>query len=169
MPQPDQNASKAKRSVASSAASALGFREARREDIPAIVALLADDALGANRDGPQLMTNYLSAWEAMAAQKGNALIVATLSEEVVGVLQLTLIPGLSRGGMLRGQIESVRVSSKHRGYRIGQQLLAHAIDIARSAGCGLVQLTSDKQRTDALRFYAQLGFVASHEGLKLTL
>ncbi len=159
----------AKVDTAPPCASPLRFREAERDDLAAIVALLADDTLGASRDGEHFMQDYVSAWDAIHAQRGNMLIVATLEQAVVGVLQLTLIPGLSRGGMLRGQIESVRVSSSHRGHRIGQQLFAHAIELARNAGCGLVQLTSDKQRTDALRFYTQLGFVASHEGFKLTL
>jgi len=88
---------------------------------------------------------------------------------VIAVLQLTLIPGLSRGGMLRAQIESVRVSNLYRGQGIGKRLLDYAINQARIAGCGMVQLTSDKQRRDALRFYEGLGFTASHEGFKLLL
>lgn len=149
--------------------STLEFREAQQSDLPAIIKLLSDDPLGATRDGLQHMAAYEAAFRAIRAQEGNILIVATIGEEIVGVLQLTLIPGLSRAGMLRAQIESVRVSSQHRGQRIGRALFQHAIEQARNAGCGLVQLTSDKQRTDALRFYEDLGFQASHEGLKLLL
>jgi ribosomal protein S18 acetylase RimI-like enzyme len=102
------------------------------------------------------------------AQEGNTIIVALIDEDIVGMLQLTLIPGLSRAGMLRAQIESVRVSSKHRGKKIGHALFEHAIGLAKQAGCGLVQLTTDKQRPDALRFYEALGFKATHEGMKLS-
>ena len=147
----------------------LNFREAQHEDLPTIVEMLSDDPLGATRDGLQCLSVYTHALDTVNAQAGNSVIVATLDDEVVGVLQLTIIPGLSRGGMLRAQIESVRVSGKHRGQRIGKALFEHAIEQASNAGCGLVQLTSDKQRTDALRFYEELGFAASHEGLKLSL
>lgn len=147
----------------------LSFREAQHDDLPTIIAMLSDDTLGATRDGMQCLSVYTQALEAINAQVGNSVIVAIMEGEVVGVLQLTMIPGLSRGGMLRAQIESVRVSSRHRGQRLGKALFDHAIERARKAGCGLVQLTSDKQRTDALRFYEELGFVASHERLKLSL
>lgn len=145
------------------------FREAQKADLPAIATLLSDDVLGASRDGVQHLTAYAAALEAIQAQKGNFIIVAVLGAEVVGMLQLTLIPGLSRGGMLRAQIESVRVSGKHRGQKIGHALFEHAIGLAREARCGLVQLTTDKQRQDALRFYERFGFTASHEGMKLSL
>lgn len=147
----------------------LSFRQAEQGDLPFIAALLSDDALGSSRDGAQHLAAYAKALEAIRAQKGNSIIVAVLGAEVVGMLQLTLIPGLSRGGMLRAQIESVRVSGKHRGQKIGHALFTHAIGLARAAHCGLVQLTTDKQRPDAMRFYEQLGFTASHEGMKLSL
>lgn len=147
----------------------LFFREAQQDDLPTIAELLSDDALGANRDGLHLLPMYTAALEAVKAQVGNSVIVAVLDDEIVGILQLTMIPGLSRGGMLRAQIESVRVSGKHRGQGIGQELFTHAIELARTASCGLVQLTSDKQRPDAIRFYEGLGFTASHEGFKLPL
>ena len=147
----------------------LTFRDAETADLPALAELLADDQLGVSRDGPQYLPAYMAAFRDVQAQAGNSIIVAVINSEVVGMLQLTLIPGLSRGGMLRAQIESVRVSSNHRGRKIGQALLAHAIDLARDAGCGLVQLTTDKQRHDAHRFYEGLGFTASHEGMKLVL
>lgn len=147
----------------------LTFREARQTDLPALAQLLSDDTLGASRDGPQHLDAYTTALAAVQAQAGNSIIVATLDAEVVGMLQLTLIPGLSRGGMLRAQIESVRVADKHRGHKIGHALFAHAIRLAREAGCGLVQLTTDKRRRRALQFYETLGFKASHEGMKLSL
>ncbi|HLV29244.1 MAG TPA: GNAT family N-acetyltransferase [Burkholderiaceae bacterium] len=146
----------------------LVFRDADKADLPALAALLADDVLGAQRDGPQHMDAYIAAFDAVQAQAGNTIIVALIDEDIVGMLQLTLIPGLSRAGMLRAQIESVRVSSKHRGKKIGHALFEHAIGLAKQAGCGLVQLTTDKQRPDALRFYEALGFKATHEGMKLS-
>lgn len=146
----------------------LVFRDADKADLPALAALLADDVLGAQRDGPQHMDAYIAAFDAVQAQAGNTIIVALIDEDIVGMLQLTLIPGLSRAGMLRAQIESVRVSSKHRGKKIGHALFEHAIGLAKQAGCGLVQLTTDKQRPDALRFYEALSFKATHEGMKLS-
>lgn len=153
----------------SAEAKSLRFRKARHDDLPTIIAMLSDDPLGATRDGMHDLSTYARALDAINAQPGNSMIVTTLRDEIVGILQLTMIPGLSRGGMLRAQIESVRVSGNYRGQRIGKALFQHAIEQARDAGCGLVQLTSDKQRTDALRFYEELGFAASHEGLKLYL
>jgi len=147
----------------------LTFRHAQASDLPTLATLLADDTLGASRDGIQHIHAYSKALEAVQAQTGNSIIVAELNAEVVGMLQLTLIPGLSRAGMLRGQIESVRVSAGYRGHKIGHALFEHAIALSRAAGCGLVQLTTDKQRPDALRFYESLGFEATHEGMKLSL
>jgi GNAT superfamily N-acetyltransferase len=144
------------------------LREARREDVPEIVALLADDAIGAGREGPA-DDAYYAAFELIAADPGNQLLVAEADGRIVGTLQLTIIPGLSRHGMLRAQIEGVRVSSDQRGRGLGQAMIEWAIDAARGQGCGLVQLTSDKRRPDAVRFYQSLGFTASHEGLKLPL
>lgn len=149
--------------------SEISFREARKADLSALIGLLADDVLGARRDGLQHLSAYAAAFDAVQAQTGNSIILATLGDEIVGMLQLTFIPGLSRGGVLRAQIESVRVSSKHRGKRIGHALFEHAITRARAAGCGLVQLTTDKQRAEAKRFYESLGFSATHEGMKLEL
>ena len=144
------------------------LREARREDVPQIVALLADDAIGADREG-QADEAYYAAFELIAADQRNHLLVAEADGRVVGTLQLTMIPGLSRHGMLRAQIEGVRVSSGQRGQGLGRRMIEWAIDAARGQGCGLVQLTSDKRRPDAVRFYESLGFTASHEGLKLPL
>jgi ribosomal protein S18 acetylase RimI-like enzyme len=105
----------------------------------------------------------------MSAQGGNELLVATIGDEVVGCVQLTMIPGLSRTGLKRGQIEGVRVHSGRRGQQIGEQLVRAAIERARDAGCGLVQLTTDASRTGAHGFYEKLGFAASHIGMKLAL
>ena len=109
------------------------------------------------------------AFHAIEKDSNQLLAVADRNGEVVGCLQLTFIPGLSRVGQWRGQIESVRVASKHRGGGLGRKFFEWAIDVCRKRGCGLVQLTMDKSRLDALRFYRSLGFTASHEGLKLDL
>jgi ribosomal protein S18 acetylase RimI-like enzyme len=144
------------------------IRTARRDDVPAIVHLLADDTLGASRERPTdpLPQAYWEAFDAIAAQGGNELLVAEANEQVVGCLQLTVIPGLSRIGARRGQIEGVRVSSKHRGQRIGEALVEAATDRARQLGCVLIQLTTDKRRIDAHRFYERLGFESTHIGMK---
>jgi ribosomal protein S18 acetylase RimI-like enzyme len=147
------------------------FREARREDVPAIVALLADHPLGADRESvaEPVPAAYTVAFEAIEASPDNALIVGERDGEVVACLQLTIIPGLGRQGVLRAQIEAVRVAASARGAGLGEKLMRHAIERARERGCGLVQLTSDKERAAAHRFYERLGFVATHEGMKLVL
>lgn len=153
----------------------VAFRDATRQDVPAIVAMLADDELGATREAvaapgkDNLDDAYWTAFDQIEAQQGNRLIVAESGGQVVGTLQLTLLPGLSRKGMLRAQIEAVRVAASFRGHGLGRQMLSWAIGEARRAGCGMVQLTSDKRRESAIRFYSSLGFAASHEGLKLAL
>jgi GNAT superfamily N-acetyltransferase len=144
------------------------LREARREDVPEIVALLADDLLGAGREGPADDV-YFAAFDQIEADPKTHLLVAEVDGRVVGTLQLTMLPGLSRHGMLRAQIEAVRVAADQRGQRLGRQMIEWAIEAAHGQGCGLVQLTSDKQRPDAIRFYQSLGFTASHGGLKLPL
>jgi GNAT superfamily N-acetyltransferase len=143
------------------------FRNATKDDVPAIVALLADDAIGAGREGD--VDAYWAAFADIEADPRNHLIVADLDGEVVGTLQLTFIPGLSRMGTERAQIEAVRVGGAHRGRGLGHQMIEWAIGEARRRGCGLVQLTSDKRRGDAIRFYESLGFTATHEGMKFPL
>lgn len=130
-----------------------------------------EDAIGVQRErfADPLPPEYGAAFDAMQAQTGNHLLVAELDGAVVGCLQLTLIPGISRLGTLRAQIEGVRVDSRCRDRRIGELLLHDAIERSRAAGAGLVQLTSDVARADAIRFYERLGFVKSHAGLKLAL
>lgn len=147
----------------------LNIRTAVLADLPAIAAMLADDVLGASRERAGDLSIYESAWRQMEAQAGNQVLVAVLGAEVVGCLQLIVVPGLARQGALRAQIEGVRVASTHRGQDIGERMFAHAIEAARAAGCRLVQLTTDKRRTDAHRFYERLGFEATHEGMKLEL
>lgn len=143
------------------------FRAAERSDVPAIVALLADDVIGAGREGDT--EAYWTAFDAITADPRNELIVADIDGEVAGTLQVTYIPGLSRMGTERAQIEAVRVGAAHRGHGLGRQMIGWAIDRARERGCGLVQLTSDKRRSEAIRFYETLGFQPTHEGLKLAL
>ncbi len=147
------------------------IRSATAADLPAIVRLLADDPLGATRESfvEPLPQAYTEAFDAIRAQGGNEILVAEHDGAVVGCLQFTVIPGLARLGMSRGQIEGVRVDKQCRGQGVGEALFRDAIERARAAGCGLVQLTTDKSRPDAHRFYERLGFVASHEGMKLTL
>jgi GNAT superfamily N-acetyltransferase len=145
------------------------IREAVRADLPAIVALLADDVLGKARELPAVDDAYERAFAAIDADPRNVLIVAQDGDEVVACMQVIYIPGIGRHGTERSQIESVRVYSRRRGKGVGRQLMAWAIEQARERGCGMMQLSSDKSRVDAHRFYASLGFAASHEGMKLTL
>jgi GNAT superfamily N-acetyltransferase len=147
----------------------LEIRRATAEDIPAIVAMLADDPLGAQRESPDDLTPYLKAYERLAADPNQHLVVAVREGGVVGTLQLTLIPGLSRRGATRSVIEAVRVHADERGSGLGTRLIEWAIEESRRQECQLVQLTSDVTRTDAHRFYERLGFVASHVGFKLSL
>jgi GNAT superfamily N-acetyltransferase len=144
------------------------FRDARRDEVPQIVAMIAADPIAAGREAPA-SDGYWAAFDDIAADPRNRVIVADIDGQVAGTLQLTLIPGLSRGGMLRAQIEAVRVAPGQRGQGLGRAMISWAVDEARRAGCGLVQLTSDKRRTDALRFYQSLGFEATHEGFKAAL
>lgn len=145
------------------------FRRATEADLPAIVAMLADDVLGATRESPDDLTPYLAAFKGIEADPNQFLVVADRDGEVVGTMQLTFLPGLSRKGATRAQIEAVRVRGTERGTGLGSRLMVWAIDQARDRGCNLVQLTSDTARTDAHRFYEQLGFAASHLGFKLSL
>ncbi|MGV9212027.1 GNAT family N-acetyltransferase [Micromonospora sp. RB23] len=145
------------------------FREAVRADLSAVIALLADDVLGKARDFTQVDEAYERAFADISGDPRNFLIVAEQDGELVGCLQITYIPGLGRHGAERSLIESVRVRSDLRGQGLGRELMVWAIDQARQRGCALVQLTTDKSRTDAHRFYLSLGFKASHEGMKLPL
>ncbi|WP_064693312.1 GNAT family N-acetyltransferase [Rhizobium aegyptiacum] len=148
------------------------FRLARQADLAAIIRLLADDDLGGTREivSDPVDPRYLSAFTAIEADANQLLAVAIdAAGHVVGCLQLSFLPGLSRTGMWRGQIESVRIAREFRGAGLGAQFIEWAIAQCVERGCGLVQLTSDKTRKNSIRFYEKLGFVASHEGLKRTL
>ena len=147
------------------------FRRATLADLPAIVRMLADDGLGSQREKFEdpLPEPYLKAFREIDADKNHELIVADLNGEVVGTLHLTFIPSISYQGGLRAQVESVRVDSKLRGKGIGKQMMVYAIERAKERGAHLMQLTSHETRTDAHRFYEQLGFKKAHVGMKLNL
>ncbi|MET8447492.1 GNAT family N-acetyltransferase [Streptomyces sp. NPDC005209] len=147
----------------------LDIRPAVADDIPSVVGMLADDPLGAQRESPDDLTPYLTALERLNADPNQHLVVAVREGRVVGTLQLTVIPGLSRRGATRSIIEGVRIHADERGSGLGTQLIEWAIQESRCQGCQLVQLTSDNTRTDAHRFYERLGFTASHVGFKLQL
>lgn len=141
------------------------LRRAREEDLPALVALLADDQLGATRESVTDLTPYRSAFAAIDADPAHLLLVADRAGDVVG----TLLPGLARSGAWRAQVEAVRVRSGLRGQRVGERMLRWAIEESARRGATIVQLTTDERRADAHRFYGRLGFAASHEGMKLQL
>jgi GNAT superfamily N-acetyltransferase len=145
------------------------LRRATADDLPAIVALIAADQFGATRDGGSDLAPYYAAFEQIDRDPAQLLLVAADAEIVAGTMQLTFIPGLARQGSLRAQIEAVRVAEEYRGNGLGAAMFAWAIDEARRRGCSLVQLTSDKSRSDAHRFYDRLGFARSHDGFKLAL
>ncbi|ETT86663.1 GNAT family N-acetyltransferase [Viridibacillus sp. FSL R5-0477] len=147
------------------------FRIATEQDLDRIVEMLADDALGSKRERYEqpLPVSYKKAFQAISTDPNNELIVACNGNEVIGVLQITFTPYITHQGGWRATIEGVRTSSSERGKGIGTELIRWAIERARERGCHLVQLTTDKQREDSLRFYERLGFKASHEGLKMKL
>lgn len=149
----------------------LQVRRAVESDLASIVALLADDPLGAGReaDNAAVTTRYRAAFDAIAEDPHHHLLVADVDGVVVGVLQLSFLPHLTYHGGWRAQIEGVRVARAHRSHGIGRTLLESAIERSRDRGCHLVQLTTDRRRPEALRFYLDLGFEATHEGLKLHL
>lgn len=146
------------------------FRKARASDLAVIVGLLRDDDIGRDReDAAQDMAAYHSAFAEIDADPNQFLCVVMQDEQIVGTLQLTMIPGLSRRGAKRGQIEAVRVARDHRGEGIGCEMFDWAIAQCKAQGCALIQLTTDKARADAHRFYDSLGLQASHTGYKLQL
>jgi|SRR5687768_4171902 GNAT superfamily N-acetyltransferase len=146
----------------------VNFRAARLADLPHVVAMIADDAIAAARTGAY-GDEHRAAFAAIEADPNNELIVAELDGEVVGTLQLTYIPGISRRGAWRLQVEAVRIAAALRGRGLGRTMMEWAIERGRARGCAVVQLTTDKSRKDAHRFYESLGFAASHEGYKLDL
>lgn len=149
----------------------ISIRPAVEDDLKAIITLLVDDPLGKTRERLEdpVPQEYVDAHRAMAAQGGNVYLVAERGGRVIGCVQVTFIAGISRGGMTRANIEGVRIASAARGLGLGKIMMRDAVDRARDAGCGLVQLTTDTRREDARRFYERLGFTASHIGMKLNL
>lgn len=147
----------------------LSFRNATQNDLTALVKMLGDDKLGSTREDLSTPVNskYLEAFTHIDSDPNNELIVACYNEDIVGMLQLTYIPYLTYIGSWRCLIEGVRIHSDYRGKGLGRKLFEWAIQRAKEKNCCLLQLTSDKTRGDALRFYESLGFVASHEGFKL--
>ena len=146
----------------------VSFRDARRTDLARIVELIADDAISAERTGTY-DARHLAAFEVIQADPNNELVVAEIEGEVVGTMQLTYVPGISRHGATRLLVEAVRVDSRLRGNGIGRQMMLWAHERGRDRGCVLAQLTSDKRRSAAHRFYRSLGYEQSHEGFKLAL
>jgi GNAT superfamily N-acetyltransferase len=149
---------------------AASLRRARRDDVPAVVALLAEDELGTGADGPEAgLEPYLRAFAAIDADPAHLLVVAEVGGEVVGTLQLSVLPSLPHRGAFRGRLEGVHVRCDLRGGGLGAAMVGWAIGEARRRRCSEVQLTSQKRRTDAHRFYERLGFTRSHEGFTLVL
>ncbi len=149
----------------------LTFREAKESELPFLVKMLADDKLGSKREDASepLNHSYLSAFGKIIADPNNELTVAVMEGEVLGMLQLTFIPYITHIGSLRCMIGGVRIHSKYRGQGFGTDFIKWGIERAKLKGCNIVQLTSDKQRPDAIRFYENHGFKATHEGLRLNL
>jgi ribosomal protein S18 acetylase RimI-like enzyme len=151
--------------------SEISFRLATNNDLESIVAMLADDMLGSKRERYEhpLPNSYIQAFKAITSDPNNELVVACDGGEVIGVQQITFTPYITHQGGWRATIEGVRTKASVRGKGVGNELIKWAIKRAEERGCHLVQLTTDKQRPDALRFYERLGFKATHEGLKLKL
>ncbi|MEM6764626.1 MAG: GNAT family N-acetyltransferase [Bacteroidota bacterium] len=148
----------------------LNYRKAQQEDVPLIVHLLADDKLGSQREQIQdpLPAIYYEAFSRISADTNQELWVVEMAQVgVIGTFQLSFIPYLSYQGGIRAQIEAVRIRADYRGQGIGKEVLSWVIQRAKEKGAHLLQLTSNKQRSKAIRFYEQLGFISSHEGMKL--
>lgn len=149
----------------------LKFRLAKKDDLLDIVRMLSDDNLGATREKfePILSDNYLKAFENISKDQNQELTIVEMNGEKVGTYQLTFIQYLTHQGGLRAQVEAVRTNSNYRGKGIGTKIFEYIIGRAKQKGCNMLQLTSDKQRPDAIRFYETLGFIATHEGMKLKI
>jgi GNAT superfamily N-acetyltransferase len=147
------------------------YRRAELNDLPAIVRMLADDFLGQQREllEDPLPESYIKAFHEIDSDPNNELIVAELDGDVIGTLQLTFTPSISFQGSRRCTVESVRVDTKYRGLGIGREMMLWAIERAKEMGCVSMQLTTNSERKDAHRFYENLGFSASHIGMKLKL
>jgi GNAT superfamily N-acetyltransferase len=149
----------------------LNFRKATKKDVSIIVRMLADDDLGSTReeDTEQVADGYYDAFEQIDKDHNNELTIAEYNGKIIGTLQITFIPYLTYKGGMRALIEAVRIDSEHRGKGFGRKLFEYAINRAQDRGCHMVQLTTNKKRTDAFKFYESLGFEATHEGMKLFL
>jgi len=149
----------------------LAFRTATVADLPAMLRLLADDDIAQARGGygAEVTPAAAAAFRDIERDPSNELWIGESDGELVAMLQLTLIPGLSRGGMRRALVEAVRVRADRRSQGVGAALMRHVEERARAAGCGLIQLTTDRQRLAAHRFYERLGYQASHIGMKKKL
>ncbi len=147
------------------------FRQANNEDLPSLIQMLSDDQLGSQRENYSLPLDecYEQAFQLINSDPNNELVVVENKNQIAGMLQLTFIPYLTYRGSWRCLVEGVRVDKNFRGEGVGTRLFEWAIDRAKQKACNIIQLTSDKQRPDAIRFYQKLGFVASHEGFKLKL
>ncbi|MFC4403734.1 GNAT family N-acetyltransferase [Gracilibacillus xinjiangensis] len=147
------------------------FRMAAEQDLDKVVEMLADDVLGSKREKYEqpLPESYLKAFQAISSDPNNELIIAYQGEEIIGVQQITFTPYITHQGGWRATIEGVRTARTYRDKGIGTALIQWAIKRAKARGCHLIQLTTDKDRQDALRFYQRLGFKATHEGLKMKL
>lgn len=147
------------------------FRQAIAADLLDIIKMLADDPLGHQRENTiePLCQGYHQAFKHINDDPNNLLIVAVLQQQIIAVMQLTFIPNLTYQGSWRALIEGVRVAKEYRSQGVGKALFEYAIERARKHGCRLLQLTTDRQRPEALVFYERLGFKASHHGLKLQL
>ncbi len=147
----------------------LQFRDAVREDLPFLVKTLADDPLGAQRERFEtpLPAAYIAAFHTIHSDPNHRLILCEMDGDIAGFFQLSFLPNLTYIGSWRALIEGVRVTKNHRRKGIGRAMFEHAIDLCRERKCLLLQLTTDKKRPEAVAFYESLGFVASHEGMKL--
>lgn len=147
------------------------FRFATIDDLPSMVALLNEDILGMQRErmDTESRVRYELAFHAIQKQEGNQILLGVLKDEIIAMLQLTFIPGLAHQGGCRAQIEAVRVKDTVRGEGVGKLLFGKAIEISKQAGCVMVQLTTDRRRDDAIRFYESIGFTPTHWGMKLPI
>lgn len=149
----------------------LTFRLATIENVPDIIKMLSDDAIGVTREkvSDVLSNNYINAFEIINNDPNQELTIVEMDGDKVATFQLTFIQYLTHEGGLRAQVEEVRTSSKYRGRGIGKKIFEYIIDRAKKRGCFLLQLTTDKKRPDAIKFYERLGFNATHEGMKMKL
>ncbi len=149
----------------------MNIRTATAEDLPTLVAMLADDVLGQTREDASLPLNqaYRDAFAAIEADPYNDIMVGEIDGMVMAMMQFTVIPSISFTGRSRAQIESVRVAEGYRGKGYGRKMFEWAIEEGRRRNCHLAQLSTNAARKDAARFYEDLGFVASHVGMKMVL